>query len=114
MDAMSIDLSLLAESAAGTLAALAATEAWQTARDRVKRLFGGDAAAEQVVSAAEDPRHPALKELVEARLRQDEALAARLVPLLNELRPGAGPVIQTASADHGAVVIQAGRDVNRI
>jgi hypothetical protein len=136
---MSTDfMTQLAQDGAQVLVGAMVTDAWKQVRDRVASLLGrGNRSAEQAeVAALEDFREAIesarpevlaevtreqqaeLRGMLRVRLRSDPALAAEFASVINEVRrllPEAETrvtsVRQTAHADRGSTVNQAGRDV---
>ncbi|MFE9692419.1 hypothetical protein [Micromonospora sp. NPDC005806] len=133
--AMSIDVAALAQAGAQVIVTAMATETWTQVRARIGRLFGrGDEqlqqqalddldetrAALKAAAGDEDARDSQveLRALLKARLRADPELAAQFAVLVEEVAaevaaaPQVSTVTQRARADHGGMVIQAGRDAN--
>jgi hypothetical protein len=131
---VSFDVTALAQSGASILVTAMTTELWTQVRGRVGRLFGRqDAVAEQQALAELDEMRTSIDEAPDAdtardaavelrgslktRLRNDPELAAAFAELVAELREqlaGTAPpaaVQQTARADRGSQVFQAGRDI---
>lgn len=129
----------LVQDGAQTLIGAMVSDAWAQVRDRVAKLLGrGDRAAEEAEAAALDDLREAigaappdaraekareqqaeLRGMLRARLRFDPALAAEFASVLAEVRllvpgqdnPRLTAVRQTARADRGSTVNQAGRDL---
>jgi hypothetical protein len=128
-------LAQLVQDGAQTLVGAMVTDAWTQVRDRVAKLLGrGSRVAEQAEVAALDDFRDAiesarpdslaevmrdqqaeLRGMLRVRLRSDPALAAEFASMLVEVRrllPRVTAVRQTARADRGSTVNQAGRDVH--
>jgi hypothetical protein len=132
-------LAQLVQDGAQTLVGAMVTDAWTQVRDRVAKLLGrGSRAAEQAEVAALDDVRDAiesarpdslaevmrdqqaeLRGMLRVRLRSDPALAAEFASMLAEVRrllpqeeARVTTVRQTARADRGSTVNQAGRDVH--
>lgn len=129
----------LVQDGAKALVGAMATDAWAQIRERVAKLFGrGDHAAEEAELAVLDEFRDAiesvppesraevmreqqaeLRGMLRARLRSDPVLAAEFASVVAEVRAvlpeqasGVAVLHQTARADRGSTVIQAGRDVH--
>jgi predicted metal-dependent RNase len=128
---MDFDPVALAQGGATVLVTAMATDLWTQVRRQVARLLGhgDDAAADSLEqeleessvalrSATDDVQardvQAELRGVLRTRLRADPELAAQFQALIEEVRaqlPATAPVVkQTATADRGSVVIQAGRD----
>lgn len=136
---MGVDvIAQLIQEGAQALVGAMATDAWAGVRKRVAKLFGrGDHTAEQAEETTLDEFRNAiesaqpelldevireqqaeLRGMLRVRLAADPVLAAEFASLVADVRglvaqPGSGATMvrQTARADRGSTVTQAGRDV---
>ncbi|MGW1803028.1 hypothetical protein ACWCQN_46240 [Streptomyces sp. NPDC001984] len=129
---MDFDPVALAQGGATVLVSAMATELWAQVRGQVARLLGrGDAAAEDALREELEESSSALRAatsdvqahdvqaelrgVLRTHLRADPELAAQFQALVEEVcaqlpAAASASVRQTATADRGGVVIQAGRD----